>query len=562
MPPGARSMLTQLNIKDFAIIDNVDVALDTGMTVLTGETGAGKSILLDALSLVLGDRAESGVVRHGAGRADITAVFDVADCDAARDWLREQDLDSEDDCVVRRVVGADGRSKSYINGRPVPLQSLRALCETLVEIHGQHEHQSLLKDAVQREVLDEFGGLNALRDTVTAAYRRWRACEEQVQSLQSAADNRDERLDLLRYQVNELRALDPRAGELQQLEEQHARLSNADRLRAGLAELISGLYEADDSVHDKFARLAARAEELAGVDAACARLGELLDNARINSDEAVSEARAQLSQCDSDPALLADLDKRLGAMHELARKHRVAPGELHSQLESLSAELDDLENAGSRLAEYRAQLAEALEAYRTAAAKLSAGRRKAAKRMSRAVTELMQTLGMQGGEFAPEIDSQPGKPGPHGDDTVRLEVTANAGQPRRALRKVASGGELSRISLAIQLVATRTARIPTLIFDEVDAGIGGATAEMVGQKLAALGSSYQTLCVTHLPQVAACADQHLQVSKIAGDSAARTRVRRLEGEERVNEVARMLGGLDLTPQSLAHAEAMVSGNKR
>ncbi len=562
MPPGARSMLTQLNIKDFAIIDNVDVALDAGMTVLTGETGAGKSILLDALSLVLGDRAESGVVRHGAGRADITAVFDVADCDAARDWLRAQDLDSEDDCVLRRVVGADGRSKSYINGRPVPLQSLRALCETLVEIHGQHEHQSLLKDAVQREVLDEFGGLNALRDTVTAAYRRWRDCEEQVQSLQSAADNRDERLDLLRYQVNELRALDPRAGELQQLEEQHARLSNADRLRAGLAELINGLYEADDSVHDRLARLAAHAEELAGVDAACARLGELLDNARINSDEAVSEARAQLSQCDSDPALLADLDKRLGAMHELARKHRVAPGELHSQLESLSAELDDLENAGSRLAEYRAQLAEALEAYRTAAAKLSAGRRKAARRMSRAVTELMQTLGMQGGEFAPVIDSQPGKPGPHGDDTVRLEVTANAGQPRRALRKVASGGELSRISLAIQLVATRTARIPTLIFDEVDAGIGGATAEMVGQKLAALGSSYQTLCVTHLPQVAACADQHLQVSKIAGDSAARTRVRRLEGEERVNEVARMLGGLDLTPQSLAHAEAMVSGNKR
>jgi DNA repair protein RecN (Recombination protein N) len=555
-------MLTQLNIKDFAIIDSVDVTLGNGMTVLTGETGAGKSILLDALSMVLGDRADSGVIRHGAERADITAVFDIADSKPAARWLQEHELESEDECVLRRVINADGRSKSYINGRPVPLQSLRALCESLVDIHGQHEHQSLLKDAVQRELLDEFGALHALSGATANAYREWRDCAAQLQALQGAADNRDERLDLLRYQVSELRALDPRSDELQQLEEQHVKLSNADRLSTGLAELISELYETDTSVHDRLARLTSRAETLAAVDDDYARLSQLLESARINIDEAVSEARDQLAGCESDPARLAEIDKRLGAMHELARKHRIAPAELPAQLEKMASELDDLENAGSRIEEYRTNLDSALEAYRDVAGRLSAARRKAAKKLGRSVTEIMQTLGMQGGELMAVVDTDDGKPGPSGDDTVRLDVTANSGQPLRALRKVASGGELSRISLAVQLVATHAARIPTLIFDEIDAGIGGATADIVGQKLATLGAQYQTLCVTHLPQVAARADHHLQVSKISGDSLTRTRVRQLDGRERVNEIARMLGGVELTPQSLAHAEAMVSGNQR
>lgn len=553
-------MLTQLNIKDFAIIDSVDVTLGNGMTVLTGETGAGKSILLDALSMVLGDRADSGVIRHGAERADITAVFDIADSKPAARWLQEHELESEDECVLRRVINADGRSKSYINGRPVPLQSLRALCESLVDIHGQHEHQSLLKDAVQRELLDEFGGLHALTTSTENAYREWRDCAARLHALQGAAGNRDERLDLLRYQVSELRALDPHADELQGLEEQHAKLSNADRVSTGLAELINELYETDTSVHDRLARLTSQAQALATVDDDYARLGQLLESARINIDEAVSEARDQLAGCEFDPARLAEIDKRLGAMHELARKHRISPAELPAQLASMASELDDLENAGSRIEEFQTSLDSALQAYRDAAGRLSAARRKAAKKLGRAVTEIMQTLGMQGGELMAVIDTDDGKPGPYGDDTVRLDVTANTGQPLRALRKVASGGELSRISLAVQLVATHTARIPTLIFDEIDAGIGGATAEIVGQKLATLGAQYQTLCVTHLPQVAARADHHLQVSKISGDSLTRTRVRQLDGQERVNEIARMLGGVELTPQSLAHAEAMVSGN--
>jgi len=555
-------MLTQLNIKDFAIIDSVDVTLENGMTVLTGETGAGKSILLDALSMVLGDRADSGVIRHGAERADITAVFDISDSKPAERWLREHDLDSEHECVLRRVINADGRSKSYINARPVPLQSLRTLCETLVDIHGQHEHQSLLKDTVQRELLDEFGALHSLTSATANAYRDWRACAEQLQALQGAADNRDERLDLLRYQVSELRALDPRPNELQQLEEQHVKLSNADRLSSGLAELISELYETDNSVHDRLARLSSRAEALAAVGDDYLRLGQLLESARINIDEAVSEARDQLAGCESDPAQLAEIDKRLGAMHELARKHRIAPAELPAQLEQMHGELDDLENAGSRIAEYQAKLDSELENYRDVAGRLSTARRKAAKKLSRSVTQIMQTLGMQGGELMVVVDTDDSKPGQHGHDTVCLDVTANAGQPLRALRKVASGGELSRISLAVQLVATHTARIPTLIFDEIDAGIGGATADIVGQKLATLGTQYQTLCVTHLPQVAARADYHLQVSKVTENSLIRTRVLRLDGEERINEVARMLGGVELTPQSLAHAEAMVSGGER
>ncbi|MDH3715187.1 MAG: DNA repair protein RecN, partial [Gammaproteobacteria bacterium] len=464
-------MLTQLNIKDFAIIDSVDVTLGNGMTVLTGETGAGKSILLDALSMVLGDRADSGVIRHGAERADITAVFDIADSKSATRWLQEHDLDSENECVLRRVINADGRSKCYINGRPVPLQSLRALCESLVDIHGQHEHQSLLKDAVQRELLDEFGALHSLTSATANAYLEWHNCVERLQALQGAADNRDERLDLLRYQVSELRALDPRTGELQQLEEQHVKLSNADRVSTGLAELINELYETDASVYDRLARLTGQAQSMGAVDEDYSRLGQLLESARINIDEAVSEARDQLAGCESDPARLAEIDRRLGAMHELARKHRITPAELAAQLDKMSTELDDLENAGSRIEEYQGNLDNALQAYRDVAGRLSTARRKAAKKLGRSVTEIMQTLGMQGGELTVVIDTDDRKPSQYGYDAVRLDVTANAGQPLRALRKVASGGELSRISLAVQLVARHTARIPTLIFDEIDAGI-------------------------------------------------------------------------------------------
>ncbi len=559
-------MLTQLSIRDFAIVDEVELTLESGMTVLTGETGAGKSILLDALSLALGDRADAGAVRHGAERADICAAFETSGVVAAAQWLGEHDLDTGGECMLRRVINADGRSRAYINGRPATLQSLRELGECLVDIHGQHEHQSLLKDRVQRELLDGFGELGGLAAQTAAAAGAWKTSAARLQALRDAAASRDERLDLLRYQVGELTALAPLAGEFAALEERQARLANAGEIGAGLRAALDELYEQESSIHDRLARLHARLTRLRDYEPGLASLCELLENTRIHASEAVTEARERLAHVEDDPGELAQTEQRLGALHELARKHRVEPDALAAQCERLGAELEDLEHAGARLDECEARVAADLAAYDKSAAQLSEARAAAAHELGAAVSEAMQTLGMPGGRFAATLaQADDPKPRATGRDLVRFEVSANPGQPLRPLGKVASGGELSRISLAIQLIVSRAAHIPTLIFDEVDAGIGGATAEIVGEKLAALGAHYQTLCVTHLAQVAAQAHHHVQVSKMSGASTTRTGVRVLSGEERVNEVARMLGGVDITPQSLAHAESMLgarAGSKR
>lgn len=550
-------MLSHLQICDFAIIDRLELELGPGMTAVTGETGAGKSILVDALGLVLGERADSTTVRHGAERADISAVFDLEHLPAARRWLAGRDLDLEPDCHLRRVVSGEGRSRAYINGSPQPLQALREFGDLLVDIHGQHEHQSLLKRELQRQLLDDYGGHPALLAELGEHFQAWTRLRRRLENLQRAALERESRLDLLRYQVQELQTLNLQADEVPALEEEQRRLANAGRLLENSRQILDRLYEDESlSVHSLLNQFLRDLESLGTLDARLAPITELLNAALIQVQEAGDELRRYLHHLDLDPGRLEWVDQRLADVHALARKHRLSPGELPVLLERLQTELDALETSELREERLGKELKTVSEAYFRCAETLSGRRAAAAETLKTKVSEAMHGLGMPGGRF--EVALERGdKPTPYGLESVEFRVSANPGQPVKPLNKVASGGELSRISLAIQVITARAARIPTLVFDEVDTGIGGGVAEIVGRQLRTLGESRQVLCVTHLPQVAAQAHQHLQVSKQTGPRSTRTLVAALCSEERIGEIARMLGGIELTDNTLAHAREMI-----
>ena len=553
------SMLNHIRIRDFAIIDELEVSLASGMSVLTGETGAGKSILIDALSLALGDRADSNTVRNGCKRAEIAATFNIDGLADVRAWLEDNDLDDGDDCLIRRTIAAEGRSKGFINGSPVPMQSLRALGELLIDIHGQHEHQSLLRNDEQRRLLDDFADHGALLKDVSGASQAWREANDEYERLSSAAADRDAQLDMLRYQVNELETLAPQAGEYAELDTEHARLANVSRLQATCHTLLDSL---EDNEHSAATTTVARAvqelDELRDVDASLGELSSNLSGALAEIQETVSGLRSYLDGLDADPGRLQDVETRIGTLLELARKHHVEPDQLVDKYASLSKELDGLEHAETRLEGMQADIADKLATYNKLAAKLSKSRGKHAKQLSERVTEHMQELGMPGGMFSIELAVRDqDTPSPTGRERVVFMVTANPGQPAKALNKVASGGELSRISLAIQVVLANDVHIPTLIFDEVDVGIGGGVAEIVGNRLRALADQRQVLCVTHLPQVAAQAHHHLQVSKVRGKNSTGTGIVQLDEQARCQEIARMLGGVEMTKQTLAHAEEML-----
>jgi len=552
-------MLTHIHVRNLAIVDEIEVELDPGITTLTGETGAGKSILVDALGLVLGDRADSGVIRHGCERAEITASFAVSAATPAGRWLRDQELDLEDDCQLRRVINREGRSRGYINGRPVPLQLLRDIGEQLVDIHGQHEHQSLLRAPVQRQLLDEFGGHRELLGEVRGLYAEWKTTREQLEEASREDAERDARLDLLRYQAGELAALGLSAEEIESLDEEHARQANAGRLletcRQGLARL-----DADEDASAN-ALLSSTLEELAALEPIDARLGEvtgLLGEATVLLQEAV---RSLLNYCDRleiDPQRLQWLEERIAVLHDLARKHRCRPVDLPAVAVDIDQALKAIEHSDQRRAQLQTRLRELDAAYRDAAGRLGRKRRQAGREFAAQITTAMQTLGMAGGVFEVAMQSRPdGDFSPHGLDAPEFRVSANPGHPLQPLSKVASGGELSRISLAVQVISADSDSIPTLIFDEVDSGIGGSVAEIVGQKLRALAASRQVLCVTHLPQVAAQAHQQMLVSKLAGENMTHTTIRKLSGDERVDELARMLGGVRITQQTREHAREML-----
>jgi len=553
-------MLVHLSVHNYAIVEHLDLELQRGMTVISGETGAGKSIMLDALGLALGDRADSSVVRQGADKADILASFDLADIPDAQAWLAARDLDNDGPCILRRVITAEGRSRGYINGSPCPQGDLKALGELLIDIHSQHEHQSLLKPDTHRRLLDEYAGAQELARQVHLAAQRWKQTRQTLDRLSNASDEQRARHQLLSYQLEELENLALGERELEQLEQEHKNLANAGQLLGACQQVMELCSENDAG--NVLSALTSSLQRLTAFQGQSGALGEavnLLASAQIQVEEAVGELNRFIDHFDADPQRQQALEERLDAIYSLARKHRVQPAELPELQQRLLSELVSL-NADDEAVE---RLGEELEAYARhyleKAEELSRVRQTAATCLGEAVEDEIQRLGMPGGRFSVVLKPvAPGENPPHGLELVEFLVSANPGQPPRALAKVASGGELSRISLAIQVITAQTSRTPTLVFDEVDVGIGGPTAEIVGQLLRRLGERGQVLTVTHLPQVAAQGHNHLFVHKARGVDETRTAVAELNGDARVEEIARMLGGVDLTEQSLAHARQMVS----
>jgi DNA repair protein RecN (Recombination protein N) len=556
-------MLTHIHVRNLAIVDEIDVDLAAGMTALTGETGAGKSILVDALGLVLGDRADSSVIRHGCDRAEISAGFDTRDNTAATTWLAQQDLDMEGECQLRRIINREGRSRGYINGQAAPMQSLRELGELLVDIHGQHEHQSLLRSAVQRELLDAFGGHQKLLSATASGCNEWQATRQELETVISDTAERDARLDLLRYQLQELEALELSSEVISGIDAEHARQANAGRLLDASQQALNRLdAEEGNSAYSLISQALEQLDELSGLDSRLGETTRLLDEATVLVQEGIDTLRHYSEGLEIDPERLQWLEQRTGLLHDLARKHRCSPGDLPEIEANIRRELGLIENADQHREALQEKLASLEQAWLATAKQLSSKRGKAARAFSKEITASMQTLGMKGGIF--KVNIRPRKDtscGIHGLDDIEFMVSANTGQPVQPLNKVASGGELSRISLSIQVISADNATIPTLIFDEVDSGIGGGVAEIVGQKLRALGTERQVLCVTHLPQVAALANQQMQVTKLSGEESTRTRIRTLNEKERVDELARMLGGVKITKQTREHAREMMQQSR-
>jgi DNA repair protein RecN (Recombination protein N) len=552
-------MLTHLHIRNFALVEALELSFEHGMSVLSGETGAGKSILLDALGLTLGDRADSTVVRHGSERAEISASFATDGLPTVTAWLEEHELAMDGECILRRTVGADGRSRAFINGQPAPLQMLRELGEQLVDIHGQHAHQSLLKREVQRQLLDDYAGHGPLLKQLAQSFQQWQQLGQELEQLQRLAGERDSRLELLRYLVEELAALQLQVEEITTLDEEHSRLANVSQLQEGAQRAATQLYEDEETaLLSRLQRTVRELQALQAIDPALATTTELIEGAAIQLHEATGELRHYIDSLDNDPQRLHVVEQRLAAIHELARKHRVKPALLPPLLERLQQELAELESAGTRLDGLQLKINSALSDYHKAADKLSAGRGKAARTLAKLIGNNMQELGMGGGRFDITLTPIEAIATAHGQESVEFQVSANPGQPLRPLSKVASGGELSRISLAIQVISAGREGIPTLIFDEVDVGVGGGVAEMVGRQLRTLGQERQVLCVTHQPQVAAQGHHHFRISKQSDQTDTRTTVEVIEGEQRVAEVARMSGGIDISEQTLSHARAMLA----
>lgn len=573
-------MLRHIHIRHLAIVDELSLDVGTGMTVLTGETGAGKSILLDALGLALGDRAESGIIRAGAPRAEVSAEFDIEQHKPVKAWLNEHELDDDGQCLIRRTVSNEGRSKGYINDRPVPMQSLRELGEQLVDIHGQHAHQSLLKRDVQRQVLDDLAS-NAstpcksktkhqtLLTETAEQFRHWQQLKQELAQLQASKAQREDRLELLRYQVEELQQLSLTEAALSELETEHTRLANLNQLREGVEQIQSSLGGGNDgngqqSISSGLDHASSELTRLGELDAGLANACEALQGAAIQAADASNELRDYLDGLSLDPERLQVVDERIGIIHELARKHHCGPEALPALQITLEDELASLEQADVQLGEISDAVGVVESQYYAVAKKLSASRKKAGKQLASKVSENLHQLGMPHGQFEIALDAIDA-PGINGMERIEFQVSANPGQPVQSMAKVASGGELARISLAVQVIAAGTGTIPTLIFDEVDVGIGGAIAEVVGRLLRNLSGDRQVLCVTHQPQVASLAHHHLQVSKQVSPQTSKqkgkdrtvTDVIAISEQERVDEIARMLGGLEITEQTLSHAREMI-----
>jgi DNA repair protein RecN (Recombination protein N) len=552
-------MLVHLDIRNYALIDRLDLDLSGGFTVLTGETGAGKSIIIEALGLALGDRADAGVVRSGAERAEVAATLLLGSNEPARRWLSEQALDGDDTCLLRRIVGADGRSRAFINGSPVPLTSLRSLGALLIDIHGQHEHHSLLEREHQTDLLDGYAGHRALNERVAALYGAWRDLHRSIGEAEAMLGaGTGGQADLLRYQLAELADLQLAEDEWRTLEEEHRKITHAGRIVDACQTGIEALRDGEDSIVQRIARLMPLLRKGAEADRDLEGAMELIESARIQLDEAASDLSACLAGLDLDPERAARIEGRMAAINDLARKHHVRPEGLSAVAENLREKVAAFEGAEARLDQLRREILRVESEYREVAQALTASRGRAAHALGEEISREMRRLGMPDGSFSVELEPRAdNQPAARGRERALFLVSTHPQQAPKPLAKIASGGELSRIGLAIQMITAEQSAIPCVVFDEVDVGIGGRVAEIVGQSLRRLGGRRQVLCITHLPQVAALGHQHLQITKSLHREGALVCVRSLSRQERKEELARMLGGIEISPKVRAHAEELI-----
>lgn len=551
-------MLRHLSIKDFAVVRATELEFGPGMTVVSGETGAGKSLMVDALGFLSGLRADSGVVRHGAPRAELSAEFALDQLASARRWLADNELDDDEQCQLRRVIRADGGSRAWINGRPVTLTQLTELAALLVEIHGQHEQQALLARPSQLALLDAYAGNAGPRRSVRQAAAAWQALVDEAEALSQQGDVSD-RIGFLEHQLRELEREDLEPAAIAALESSHRRQAHASAL-LGACQAASSQLNGDEgsSALDLLQQVRADLARVAEHDARLGEVDALIDSASIQLHEALALLDRVHDDLDADPDQFEDNERRLGRLHDLSRKHRVAMGELGAQRDRMQADVEQLRSADVRLQRLAGEIDKAAAAWREQALTLSASRQRAASELSATTTGLIAELGMGGGQFLIELEPHgDGRPDPNGAERAEFLVAANAGQPPRPLRKVASGGELSRISLAIEVAALDLDAVPTMVFDEVDSGIGGAVADIVGQKLRALGEKRQVLCVTHLPQVASKGHAHYRVSKAPVDGMTQSAVEKLDQRAREEELARMLGGVEVSKEARAAARKLL-----
>ncbi|MEO8467377.1 MAG: DNA repair protein RecN [Gammaproteobacteria bacterium] len=552
-------MLSLIRAKNYAVIDEVELEFERGLSVMTGETGAGKSILVDALGLALGDRADASAVRAGTDRAEISVLFEIPRHHDALAWLAERGLDDGTSCALRRVVGSDGRSRAFINGQPATLQDLKALGGMLVDIHGQHAHQSLLEGAAQRALLDSYGKHEDLAATVAADYATWRTIENDLDSRRKSGANRSAELELLRFQATEIDSLAVADGEPQQLAIERDRLANTDRLLSGVSAALERLAENDTaSAYSAVVQARRELERLIEHDPALRAPADLLAGIEAEVRDVESTLGHYRDRIEADPDRLTWVDERLAKLRAVARRHGVTPEGLGATLLALRTRIGSLDDSADSLDALAAKAAAARLAFLSAAKKLSAKRAKQAATLSRAVTAELTELGMPHGEFRVDLESRTEERGDgNGLERIEFQVRLNPGQAFGALSKVASGGELSRLSLAIEVVRSGASPVTAFVFDEVDAGIGGRVAEIVGRKLRHIAKARQVLCVTHLPQVASQGQAHYRVVKLTDGKTSRTQVKPLSADERVEELSRMLGGVEITERTRAHAAEMI-----
>ena len=552
-------MLTHLTVDNYAIAEHIEAEFTTGMTVLTGETGAGKSILLDALGLALGDRADASVVRAGAERADIHAAFDVSAIKEAQTWLDTRDLRAGDECLLRRTITSEGRSRGYINGQPATLQDLKAIGELLIDIYSQHAHQSLLQRAQQRKLLDAYAGTETLAETVKTLAQHYLHCAEHLDRLSNQRDEVTARVQLLSYQVEELDKLDLGVDEIETLEHERRTLANGEQILRNSQHALALCREGEINVVNILNQALKSLGDLDAKQPALVQAEDMLNSALIQVEEASHELQHYVDGFELDPQRLAEVEARLDAIYDIARKHRIQPqqlAELHAQLRE---ELHGVAGSGERIEQLREELKTLRANYDKQAQELSKRRQQAAQKLQKQIEKQLQALAMGGCRFSAALaPREMAVPHAHGNEDIEFLISTNPGTPPQPLNRIASGGELSRISLAIQVITAQTSAIPTLVFDEVDVGIGGATAEVVGNLLRELGSRGQVFCVTHQAQVASKGHQHFSVEKIAEKKTVRTQLRKLSDSEKIEEIARMLGGITITDQSRAHAKEMLS----